>query len=114
MRDFILRVYVKARIFVWNLQILYKIYLFGKYLYKDRVLHNGNPKDVLKVLQKFTEEAWAEYPDKRVMGRTPVQSAALLGVLIRHYYDSGSNIILNQIMQVLRTEFIEREKNGGK
>ena len=47
--------------------MLYNIYLLGKYLYTDRVFHNGNPKDVLKVISKFTENAWAEYPEKTVI-----------------------------------------------
>lgn len=114
MRDFILRVYTNFKITVWNLQILYKIYLLGKYIYTDRILHNGNPKDVLKVIGKFTEKAWAEYPDKVIMGRTPSQSAALLGTLIDKYYETGSNIHLNQILEVLKNEFIERGKNGRK
>lgn len=114
MRDFILRAYTSFKIAVWNLQMLYNIYLLGKYLYADRVFHNGNPKDVLKVISKFTENAWAEYPDKVAMGRTPVQSAALLGVLIKKYYETGSNTYLNQILEVLKNEFIEREKNGRK
>ena len=114
MRDFILKVYTSFKITIWNLQMLYKIYLLGKYLYTDRVFHNGNPKDVLKVISKFTENAWAEYPEKTVMGRTPVQSAALLGVLVKKYYETGSNTHLNQILEVLKNEFIERENNGRK
>ena len=114
MRDFILKVYTSFKITIWNLQILYKIYLLGKYLYTDRVLHNGDPKDVLKVISKFTEKAWAEYPEKTVMGRTPVQSAALLGVLVKRYYETGSDTILDQILEVLKNEFIKRESNGRK
>ena len=114
MRDFILKVYTSFKITIWNLQILYKIYAFGKYIYQDRILHNGEPRDILKVIQKFTENAWAEYPNKAVMGRTPLQSAALLGVLVKNYYETGSNTTLNQILEVLKNEFIEREKNGRK
>lgn len=114
MRDFILKVYTSFKITIWNLQMLYNIYLLGKYLYTDRVFHNGNPKDVLKVISKFTEEAWAEYPNKTVLGRTPVQSAALLGVLVKKYYETGSSTHLNQILEVLKNEFIERENNGRK
>ena len=114
MRDFILRAYTSFKIAVWNLQILYKIYTFGRYIYQDRIFHNGEPRDILKVIQKFTENAWAEYPDKTVMGRTPVQSAALLGVIINTYYETGSNTYLNQILEVLKNEFIERENNGRK
>ena len=33
--------------------MLYKIYLLGRYLYEERVFHNGKPEDVLKVIQKF-------------------------------------------------------------
>lgn len=114
MVDIILRVYIRAKIIVWNLQMLYKIYAFGTYLYHNRVFHNGDPKDVLKVLQKFIEKAWSEYPDTVVMNRTTVQSAALLGVLIDQYYKTGSNITLEQILEVLKNEFIERKKNGRK
>ena len=114
MRDFILKAYINFKITVWNLQMLYKIYLLGTYLYRDRVFHNGDPKDVLKVISKFTEKAWAEYPNKIAMGRTPVQSAALLGVIIKKYYETGSNTYLNQILEVLKNEFIERENNGRK
>ena len=114
MRDFILSIYTKFKIGVWNLQILYKVYLLGKYLYTDRIFHNGDPKDVLKVISKFTEKAWAEYPDKTVMGRTPCQSTDLLGVLVKNYYETGSSVVLNQILEVLKNEFIEREKNGRK
>ena len=114
MVDIILRVYTRCKILIWNLQMLYKIYLFGKYLYEDRIFHNGNPKDVLKVLQKFVEKAWSEYPDTVVMNRSTVQSAALLGVLIDQYYKTGSNTILEQILEVLKNEFIKREQNGRK
>ena len=114
MRDFILKVYVKAKLTIWNLQMLYKIYLLGRYLYNERVFHNGKPEDVLKVIQKFTEKAWSEYPDKIKMNRTPVQSAALLGVLVKRYYETGSDTILDQILEVLKNEFIKRESNGRK
>ena len=114
MRDFILKVYVKVKITIWNLQMLYKIYLLGRYLYNERVFHNGKPEDVLKVIQKFTEKAWSEYPDKVIMNRTPVQSVALLGVLVKKYYETGSDTILDQILEVLKNEFIKRESNGRK
>lgn len=108
MTDFILRVYIKFKTFVWNLRILYKIYNFGRYLYEDRIFHNGNSEDVLKMLSKFTELAWSEYPDKIVMNRTPEQSATLLGILINRYYKTGSSTILEQILEVLKNEFIRR------
>jgi hypothetical protein len=114
MRDFILKVYIKVKIAIRNLQMLYNIYLLGRYLYEERVFHNGKPEDVLKVIQKFTENAWSEYPDKVRMNRTPVQSAALLGVLVRKYYETYSDIILDQILEVLKNEFIKRESNGRK
>ena len=48
------------------------------------------------------------------MNRDVCQSAALLSVLIDKWFVSESNATLNQIIQVLKTEFIEREKNGRK
>lgn len=114
MVDFILRVYTRFKIILWNLRILYKIYTFGLYLYTSRILHNGKPEDILRVLQKFTELAWPEYPEKVVMNRTTAQSAALLGILIDQYYKTGANTALEQILEVLKNEFIKRESNGRK
>lgn len=108
MIDFILRVYTRFRIIFWNLKILQKIYMFGSYLYTSRILHNGKPEDILKALQKFVELAWTEYPEKVVMNRTTIQSATLLGILIKQYYKTGSNTVLEQILEVLKNEFIKR------
>ena len=114
MVNFILRVYTRFKIILWNFKILCKIYAFSIYLFNERILHNGDPEDILKVLQKFVELAWTEYPEGRVMNRTPYQSALLLGVLIKKYIKSGSNIILDQIIEVLKNEFIKRGSSGGK
>ena len=114
MVDFILRVYTKIQITVKNIQMLYKIYKFSIYLYQDRIFHNGYPLDVLKVLKKFIELACSEYCTTLVMNRNPNQSSELLSTLIERYYNTGSNTTLEQILEVLKNEFIKRENNGRK
>jgi hypothetical protein len=48
------------------------------------------------------------------MNRNAGQSTALLGVLIDKWFEDHSIVTLNQILEVLKNEFIEREKNGRK
>ena len=114
MGDIILRVYIKFQAFTSWLTNVYRLYRFTKYLYKNDIFRKGDPKLVLRVIQEFTFWSFREYGDTRVMNRDACQSAALLGVLIDKWFVSQSNTTLNQIMQVLKTEFIEREKNGRK
>ena len=114
MGDIILRVYIKFQAFTSWLTNVYRLYQFTKYLYKNDIFRKGDPKLVLRVIQEFTFWSFREYEDTRVMNRDACQSAALLGVLIDRWFVSQSNTTLNQIMQVLKTEFIEREKNGRK
>ena len=114
MGNLALKFYVKSKIFMWNLRMFYKIWCFSKYLYKNRIFHLGDPSLVLKVVQKFTELAWSEYKDTVIMSRSPIKSAALLGILINKYFETGSKVLLDQIMQVIRTDFILRERDGRK
>ena len=114
MGDIILRVYVKFQTFLNWLRNVYRLYRFTKYLYKNDIFLKGDPKLILRVIQKFTFWSFREYGNTRVMNRDACESAALLSVLIDKWFVSESNVTLNQIMQVLKTEFIEREKNGRK
>ena len=114
MRDFILRVYIKYQAFLKDLQMLCKVIWLAEYLYKNRIFHNGDPSLVLRVLQKFTEKAYSEYNEEFVMGRTPLDSTKLLSVLIDRYFETKSKVTLDQILQVLRVEFILRESKSGR
>lgn len=114
MGDIILRGYIKLQTFLSWLRSVYRLYHFTKYLYKNDIFLKGDPKLILRVIQEFTFWSFREYGDTRVMNRDACESAALLSVLINKWFVSESNVTLNQIMQVLKTEFIEREKNGRK
>ena len=114
MGDIILRVYVKMKLFRDWLINLDRLLNFSYYLYKNDIFRKGDPKLILKVIQEFTFWSFREYSDKRVMNRDACQSAALLGVLINKWFEDQSKTTLDQIMQVLRIEFIERESNGRK
>lgn len=114
MGDFILRVYVKIKLFRDWLINLDRLLNFSYYLYKNDIFRKGDPKLILRVIQEFTFWSFREYGDKRIMNRDACQSAALLGVLINKWFEDQSKTTLDQIMQVLRIEFIERESNGRK
>ena len=115
MRDFILRVYVKCKEFFRWLINLDRLLRFSYYLYKKDIFSKGDPKLVLRVLQHFTFWAYKEYNQStRVMNRDAWESTQLLSVLIDKWFADGSSITLSQILEVLKGEFIEREKNGGK
>ena len=114
MKDFILRVYMKAKEFNRQMTNFIRLLYFSYYLYKNDIFNQGDPKLVLRVIQEFTFWSFREYDNTIVMNRNACQSATLLSVLIDKWFKDNSDITLNQIMQVLKTEFIEREKNGRK
>ena len=114
MRDFILRVYMKLKLFGEWLVNLDRLINFSYYLYKNDIFRKGDPSLVLRVLQNFTFYSFREYRDTLVMNRNACQSTALLGVLIDKWFEDHSIATLNQILEVLKNEFIEREKNGRK
>lgn len=89
---------------------LYKLLIFVKYVHQERIIGSGYTKDILKVVGKLVELEENNYPNHRVMGRSIEESVKLFNVLSNKYLMSGSKIILEQLMQVLRVEFIERDK----
>ena len=114
MTNIIFKIYLIWADFLNWLRGLYRLGQFTYWLYKERIFQKGDPSLVLRTIQKFTSCAWGEYSETIVMGRTPVQSTALLHVLIDTWFETGSKTTLNQILEVLKNEFIERGGNGRK
>ena len=114
MTNLILKVYIKWTNFLTWLRCLFRLCAFSWQVYKQDLFRKGEPKLVLVALKEFINCAWGEYSNTLVMNRTPVQSAALLNTLIESWFETGSSTRLNQILEVLKNEFIERESNGRK
>ena len=113
MKDIILRGYLKGKEFYRRLVNLFRLGFFIKYLYKKDIFNKGNPELILRVIQEFIWQSFREYDgSKKVLGRTVSQSSMLLVALIDKWFKDKSKTTLDQIMEVLRNEFIEREKNG--
>lgn len=114
MRDFILRVYIKLKLFGEWLINLDRLINFSYDLYKRDIFRLNDPKLILRVVQSFVLFSHREYKDTIVMSRDVHKSAELLSVLIDKWFEDNSNKTLNQIIEVLKNEFVEREKNGRK
>ena len=113
MKDLILRVYMKGRILYRRVVNLYRLGFFITYLYKNDILGKGEPELVLRVIQEFVWLSFREYDgSKKVLGRSVSQSAMLFITLVDKWFEDKSKTTLDQIVEVLRNEFIEREKNG--
>ena len=69
---------------------------------------------ILKVLCKFVELEAPFYSTKVVMGRSINKSIQLLNALVASYIETKSETTLDQILEVLKTEFLLRSENGRK
>ena len=78
------------------------------------VLGNGKPSVVLLLINKFVELEGPLYKVDSYLGRSISTSSDLFNSLVAYYKESKSDVTLNQIMTVLKEEFIEREKHGRK
>lgn len=82
------------------------------YLNKIKAFNNNNEKTVLRVLQRYLELVTPTYlNNSQVMSRNICESSMLLSALIDKWFRDKSGITLEQILEVLRNEFIGRE-NG--
>lgn len=114
MADFLLKVYIKSRVLIWSITNFFRLLIFVKYLHKNKLFGTRDPKFVLKVIQKYLEIESYTYSDKFILSRSKEQSTCLLSVLIDKYMETESDNILEQIIEVLKTDFIKRERNGRK
>ena len=70
--------------------------------------------EILRVVQKFVSLQYPFYSKNIVMGRKIGRSYELLNALINSYIKTKSETTLNQIMVVLKEEFIKRSENNGR
>ena len=88
---------------------------FIYFLTTNRIFGSNSPEVILKVIGKFIALEAPFYSDKIVMGRSVSKSIELLEILINLYIPTKSETTLEQIIEVLKREFIQREnKNNGR
>lgn len=79
------------------------------------IFGSNSPEVVLKLICKFLTLEAPFYSEKVVMGRDVNKSIKLLNVLVSSYIETKSEITLNQILEVLKREFLQREnKHNGR
>ena len=80
------------------------------------IFGSSSPEVILKIICKFIALEAPFYSTKIVMGRSVKSSAELLNVLTTSYIETKSETTLDQILEVLKREFIQREnkQNGRK
>jgi hypothetical protein len=79
------------------------------------IFGSSTPDVILKVIGKFIVLEAPFYSKEIVMGRSPQKSIDLLDVLIKSYLTTKSEVTLDQILEVLKREFLQREnKNHGR
>ena len=107
------RVLIRAYLFIYNFfeatLDLIRSLQFVWTLNKKHVFKNKNTEDILKVINTFTLSEVSTYPNKVKMGRDITSSTALLSVLIDLYLENHSEVHLEQLLEVLKNEFIRRE-----
>lgn len=74
------------------------------------IFGSNSPEVILKLICKFVSLEAPFYSDKIVMGRDINKSIKLLNVLVSSYIETKSEITLNQILEVLKREFLQREQ----
>ena len=87
---------------------------FIYFIQRAKLFSSTSPEVILPLIGKFLELQWPFYTQRVVFNRTPEKSSKLLQALIGTYLDSKSNVTLDQILTVLKEEFIKRENNGRK
>ena len=101
------RVKDKALNFIKTVQFIY--YIGHKDIFGQR-----SPKAVLMLIEKFLELQVEKFPKVFIMGRDPKTSLELLKSLNVTYSKLKASSTLDQILEVIKNEFIERENYGRK
>ena len=86
-----------------------KLLKFMFYLYRTRTFCENASVSILKVIQKFIELKQEEFSNV-ALNRTSEQSYRLLSVLTNEYIETKSETTLNQLLEVLKVEFIRRKQ----
>ena len=87
--------------------------LFSCSLRKEKFGANS-PELILKVIMNLVALETPYYKNVIYCGRDIEKSKELLQVLISSYIETKSEVTLNQILEVLKEEFIRREEHGRK
>ena len=114
MKNFILILFIKAKLFPKRILSIFRTLSFCYYSFKWRIFGSGDPLNILRILKLYLSYECEEYSDKFVMSRSKYMSAALFSSLVDKYVETKSTVTLNQILSVLKEEFIERDNNGRK
>jgi len=78
------------------------------------IFGSNSPEVILKMIKKFVTLEAPFYPNTLVMNRSIYKSTELLCALIDSYLVTKSEVTLEQVLAVLKEEFIKREQNGRK
>lgn len=87
---------------------------FSYFLVRKRVFGSKSPSVVLEIAKEFLMLQAPLYPNSTFLGRSFPKSAELLKSLVLSYLETKSEITLEQIMEVLKEEFIKRSEHGRK
>jgi hypothetical protein len=90
---------------------------YTKFIYflSKGIFGSSSPDVILKLICKFVALEAPFYSNKIIMGRSAQKSIELLSVLVPSYIKTKSETTLDQILEVLKREFLQREnKNHGR
>ena len=109
-----LKLYVKLKMLIIKICNIIKLLRFSFYLYYQNLFRDGDPQLVLRVIQGYINLESQNYKNSIVYGRTVDTSVKLLSTLIDEYFESKSDKTLDQILEVLKVEFIKRNVKNVK
>ena len=85
------------------------------YFLSRGIFGSNSPEVILKIICKFVALEAPFYSTKVVMGRSMSKSTELLSTLVASYIETKSEVTLDQITEVLKREFLQREnKHNGR
>ena len=106
----LIRAYLLAYKFFEKVTAFIRSLKFITTLNKAGVFTSRNPEDVLQVIAAFLLSESPTYKNSVKMSRDLSSSLALLLVLIDFYIEGHSETHLEQLLEVLKNEFIKRER----
>ena len=114
MKNFILLLFIKAKLFPKRVLSILRTLSFCYFSFKWKIFGSGDPLNILRILKLYLSYECSEYSDKYIMSRDKYTSAGLFTSLVDKYIETQSIVTLNQLLSVLKEEFIERDNNGRK
>ena len=104
-----LKLYFKLQLLFRYLCNLIKTTKFAWCVYKSGSFLYNQPIMILKVIKEFIEIEASNYSDSVILSRDVSTSKKLILTLIDMYFENKSEKTLNQILEVLKVDFIQRE-----